>query len=354
MSSKKWIMIFFSILLILALITAIIIYTVDPYFHYREPKSFFGYNLENERYINNGILKNFDYDAIITGTSLDENFKTSEFDSLFNYKSIKVPLSGAEYKELADQMKIAIKSNANLKCILYGIKSEDLLNDKDRDDYGEYPTYLYDDNIFNDYRYILSGQALIKVFKDFSLSLIGKNKSSFDEYVNWNDEYVFSKEKVLSNYKRITDKKESTNLTEEEKNTIIGNINQNLIDIIKENKNITFLLFIAPNSILGWDKISQNGQILKYLQAEEILVKSLIEFNNVKFYSFNNNYDLVCNLDNYKDFEHYSEDINSQILHWIKEDKYLLTKENVEEYLKKEKEFYINYDYNSIFENLPK
>ena len=60
---------------------------------------------------------------------------------------------------------------------------------------------------------------------------------------------------------------------------------------------------------------------------------------------------MICNLDNYKDIMHYSEDINSHILEWIKDDEYLLTKENAGEYLKNEKEFYMNYNYESIFNN---
>ena len=71
---------------------------VDPYFHYHAPLSFLEYPLNNQRYQNDGIVRNFDYDAIITGTSMTENFKTTEFDNLFNVNSIKVPFSGATYK----------------------------------------------------------------------------------------------------------------------------------------------------------------------------------------------------------------------------------------------------------------
>lgn len=75
----------------------------------------------------------------------------------------------------------------------------------------------------------------------------------------------------------------------------------------------------------------------------------MLEYDNVKLYSFFNNYDLICNLNNYKDTAHYSEKINSQILQWIKNDEYLITKDNVDEYLEQEREFYLNYDYDSIF-----
>ena len=40
---------------------------MDPYFHYHGPFSSFSYRLYEERYINDGISRHFNYDAIITG-----------------------------------------------------------------------------------------------------------------------------------------------------------------------------------------------------------------------------------------------------------------------------------------------
>ena len=48
----------------------------------------------------NSKAKHFDYDAIITGTSMTENFLSSEFDSLFGVNSVKTTFSGASYKEI--------------------------------------------------------------------------------------------------------------------------------------------------------------------------------------------------------------------------------------------------------------
>ncbi len=362
MSSKKWLAIFFSIVITVAIIAAILVIIIDPCFHYHAPLSFIKYNLNNEeRYLNNGIIKHYDYDydAIITGTSHTENFKVSEFNNLFNCNSIKVPLAGAEFKELAEQTSIAIKYNKNIKYILYGITYSDILNDKDAVKYSEYPTYLYDENIFNDYKYIFSGQAIKLAIRDITFTLLRSEKlinklissaaTNFDEYVNWSNKNVFSKEAVLKQYKRVLAKSEITELSEEEINRVKENIEENIINVINLNKDIQYYMFLAPHSIVWWDSISQNGDILKYLEAEEIWINYLLECENVKLYSFFNNYELTCNLDNYRDFTHYSGDINSQILEWIKNDEYLITKENVNEYLEKERNFYLNYNYNQIF-----
>lgn len=39
---------------------------VDPFFHYHKPLECLSYPLNNERYQNDGIVKHFDYDAVIT------------------------------------------------------------------------------------------------------------------------------------------------------------------------------------------------------------------------------------------------------------------------------------------------
>ena len=65
---------------------------VDPFFHFHKPYiSEYFYPLNNQRSQNNGIVKHFDYTGLITGTSMTENFKTSEAESLWGgqiYQSI--------------------------------------------------------------------------------------------------------------------------------------------------------------------------------------------------------------------------------------------------------------------------
>lgn len=81
--------------LVLCLLSVgLINYCVDPFYHYHKP--YFGFQplVYNERYQNPGIVTHFDYDALIIGSSMTENFRTSEFDKTFNCKTVKVPYAG--------------------------------------------------------------------------------------------------------------------------------------------------------------------------------------------------------------------------------------------------------------------
>ena len=114
--SKKW---FFKCLAVLAALlglTAVIVIIVDPYFHYHGPLSFLSYKLYDERYTNDGISRHFDFDALITGTSMAQNFKPSEMDALFGTNSVKEAFSGAGYQEIADNLDSPRQKSSKSAC----------------------------------------------------------------------------------------------------------------------------------------------------------------------------------------------------------------------------------------------
>ena len=71
-------------------------------------------------------------------------------------------------------------------------------------------------------------------------------------------------------------------------------------------------------------------------------------YDNVHLFSFNTREDIVADLNNYKDETHYAEWVNSMILECMSKDEHRLTKDNYEDYLKREYEFLVGYDYEGI------
>ena len=119
--AKKW---FFSCLALLVsglVFWALVMIITDPYFHYHKPLSFLSYRLYEERYTNDGIARHFDYDALITGTSMTQNFKTSEMDELLGTRAVKNTFSGAGYQELSENLERALQRNPDLKTVLMGL-----------------------------------------------------------------------------------------------------------------------------------------------------------------------------------------------------------------------------------------
>ena len=196
MKSKTWVVLFLLLTIISLSVCAMFIYYVDPFFHYHKPHTDkFFYNLYNERSQNDGIIKHFDYEGLLTGTSMCENFKTSEAESLFGVSFIKVTFSGASLKETNDCIESALRSKNNLKIVIRGLDIGKFLEEKDsmRYDLGEYPTYLYDDDIFNDVEYLFNKDVVLRSLNMLYKGLI-KNETgitSFDNYMNWMKKHQF-------------------------------------------------------------------------------------------------------------------------------------------------------------------
>lgn len=85
---------------------------------------------------------------------------------------------------------------------------------------------------------------------------------------------------------------------------------------------------------------------------EEFAIEQFLKYDNVRLFSFFDNHELICNLDNYADEAHYAGKISSQILAWMKEGEYELTEDNYRSYLKDIREFYGNFDYDGMFVGL--
>lgn len=346
------------ILIIIALgAIGVKVYEVDPYFHYHKPnlEKYF-YSLNNQRSQNDGITKHFDYDALITGTSMTENFKTSEMDKIFDVNSIKVPYSGGSYKEINDNLIVALKYNPKLKTIVRGVDMGKFFDDSNaiRTDLGTYPTYLYDSNPFNDVKYLFNRDVLWgRVYQmmvendkpDFKPGI-----TAFDDYSRWEypDADTFGKNTVCPDGITEPIKVEAIHLTDLEKKTIKNNVKKNITSLADNYPNVSFYYFFPPYSAIWWRSLVANGTIDKQIEAEKYIIELILEHPNIRLYSFNNRADITTNLNNYKDDLHYGPWVNSLMLKWMHDGDYLLTKENYANYLEKEYTFYSTFTYCSI------
>lgn len=351
--STKWLIGFISCFLIILLLTGTFMVVVDPYFHYHKPVQGLHYSLENERYQNNGIVKHFDYDAIITGSSMTECFRPSELDALFGVKAIKVPYSGGSYKEVNENLKVATKANPDLKMVVRCLDAMRFFDDKDYLDYTDYPTYLYDDVWINDVNYLFNKSILLVAVQN--VLGVGESRAEsldFDSYVNWDEFYGYGYEAVMAHYDRNSMEVavEQQVMTEADYQRLEANMEQNVLSLARENPQIDFYIYISPYSIYCMDYWKRLGELEKRLDAEKKVIELLLTCENIHVFSFNTAYDVICDANNYRDVAHHREEVNSQILKWMKEGQYELTLDNYTMYCEEERAFFLNYDYEALFQ----
>lgn len=268
--AKIWITGFLILVIGMLMVVGNWVVRVDPFFHYHKPiTNAYYYNLNNQRSQNDGIIKHFDYDALITGTSMTENFKTSEMDDIFGTNSIKVPYSGGSYKEINDALRIALESNPDLKIIVRGLEMYKFTADKDemRSNLGEYPTYLYDNIWYNDVKYIFNRDVIFK--RVYPMVVTNKDKgvtpgiTSFDDYSNWMARYTFGVKAVCSEGIAAPGNAEPMHLSEYERDIVMGTIHQNITLLANEYPNVIFYYFLPPFSIAWWIDLVDNGSVYK-------------------------------------------------------------------------------------------
>lgn len=358
MKAKRWLAFFLIMFVAVFLGAGALVVYVDPFFHYHAPHTDkFFYTIDNQRSVNNGIVRHFDYDALITGSSMTVNFRTSELDELFGTNSIKVPASGASYFETNNIISTAFDSNPELKHVFRSIDRNLLVygSNELRDDLGEYPHYLYDKNIFNDYKYVFNADVLF----NRTLSMILQSRvpgfspghTSFDDYSNTMEEYRgdFGFPAMGRSFSyELNSVGEPVYLNEALETRLIENVQQNLVAIAKAHPEATFHYFFPPYSLGYWHDMQASGRIYQQFEAERIAMELMLECDNIRLYDFSCRTDIISDVNNYRDMLHYGDWINSFMLKWMHDEEYRLTKDNYLEHLENQFEYYTSADYGEL------
>ena len=327
---------------------AIVMIVVDPYFHFHKPLKNISYRLYSERYMNHGIAKHFDYDAVITGSSMNQNFKTTLMDELFGTKAIKIPFSGAAFKEIKNALLAAFNSENEVRYVLWGLDYNGLNRDYDWQGYDTFPEYLYDNNLFNDTSYIYNKTILFEgLVNTFFWNLSGEDTTTFDEYSTWEGGRGW--ESIQKTYRRSEEMLPMEEITAEEVERVEKNITENIVKLANAYPETEFLLFYTPYSALYWESIYRDGSLEKQIEMEKIATELMLECDNIKLFNFCRETQITDEINYYRDKEHYVAEINELIMRWIAEGRGLVTKENYLDTLSWELDYYKKFDYDKLY-----
>ena len=347
-----WTVGWLALVLALLIPVAALVVRVDPFFHYHKPDTdAYYYKLDNQRSQNDGIIRHFDYTGMIIGTSLTENFKTTEAEALFGGTFIKVPFSGSTFRESNENIEKALRSNPDLRIVIRSVEPARLMKDKDvmRDDMGEYPSYLYDDNLLNDVEYVFNRDVAFERIYPMTKENDGADFvpgiTSFDRYSSWLGQYRYGKNAVFPDGIRMEKSGKIYPFNSTYEQMTRENVLQNLTAVADAYPDVTFYYFFPPYSAQFWIETVEIGTLERLVASEKLAIEEMLRHPNIRLYSFNGLFDLTMDLNNYKDKLHYGAWVNTLILRYMQEDKCRLTQENYEQYLADELAFYGSYDY---------
>lgn len=352
--SIQWLTVFFAVFLAaVGLAVGLVVY-IDPYMHYHAPlTNQFFYELADveERNLNDGIARNMCFNGVIVGTSMTENFRTSIAEELFGGTWVKLPFSGSSFRESAMALETALKNQKGLRCVIRGLDMGKLIEDPEllRWDLGDYPTYLYDDDPFNDVYYVLNRDMLYNRCLSMLMDREKTGITDFDDYACWQKKYVFGPSQALGEHKEFTRAEEQRHLTDAERATLRENITQNVGALAEAYPQVEFYCFFTPYSAVWWGEALERGTFLRQLEAERAAAELLLAYDNLHLFSWNTVEQVTLDLNNYKDDRHYAQWVNDWMLRQMATGYGLLTAENLKQMLSKEKKLYWQFDYASLF-----
>lgn len=340
MSHRKYFYTVLCIVFVLMSAAAGLDYAVDPLQFYHRAGFYPPKFSVEQRFQNPGLAKNYPYDTIIIGSSMVENTRPSMVDRIMGVRSINLAMAAASAHEERLMIDLALRQG-HLKNVILGLDFASLKGAPDRvlTDAGPFPYYLFDDHIYNDYRYLLSASILGDSLEILYGQALGRpaDGKSLDSLNNWSDKFVFSREalKILWDIELEERAKGTVKYSAKDPSlqAMQASFDANILPLVDDNPDIQYRIFYPPYSILRYRALYLEDPRLFYdeMAIKAYIFQQLQAYPNVELYDFQADPGLTFNLNQYKDFSHHTESYNELVIQAIacRDPRYLVTGDNI-------------------------
>ena len=346
MNGKKYVISSLSLLLIIILAIGSFVYYIDPYSFFHGERNDFPYVMETNdfMYYNPGIAKNYDYDTAITGSSMSRAMRPSYIDEKLNCKSVKLSMAEARGKDFSTLLPVVFR-NENLKRVIIGLDTFAFDVDKEYSTY-EKPEYMYDNNPFNDIKYLINYDSVLRSLKVLNGKRSGEESTSRDDYQNYTLENEFSAEQVKNIYRQSLPVVCTEPIDKTEYEEIIKeNLEANIIPFITEHPDVQFDFYFPPYSIVKW---GLQGNCDDLLNKMRILAENLIDYDNVSLYFTQGEQNIITDLDHYMDTIHFDTYVADCMTGYISNPENKMNKYTYMEEIDEFEKFIREYDYSVL------
>lgn len=316
----KKLLIALSAIVIVSLVgVAVLTYVVDPFFHYHSPLPDFPYVVDNQVNMNPGLAEHMEYDSVILGSSMTVNFETDWFKELMGLNTLKLSTSGAYPRDISNLLSKVYepKSDGSVRNITHAFIGIDPMMYSSSVDTTKYPvpTYLYDDNPINDLEYLINKDVLLNYIIKPVADPEPLNWSHI--YASWFPEENYNEEYVLSMHPMIKEKNPEKMPADNFEKPIRENLRANIIPYVEAHPETQFVMFFPPYSILFWNDAIMENHLEATIESYVTIVDEMEKYDNVSFFFFPDDAEVVCDLNNYADYTHYHPRINRMITECI-------------------------------------
>jgi hypothetical protein len=300
-------------------IVPVIIWFVDPFTYFRvptwhKPVYFIGW----QRFQNIGIALNYDYDSVVIGTSVAENFSTNQIDTILGWKTVNLAISGSSAYEQRRLLELAIKTG-KVKNVLWVVQYDAFAHPVNfvRSD-AIYPEGFYNGN----HTAFLQHYLLNTKMLEHSVNIFFNNNNDMDTAWNLSKTSKFGCASVTGSYNNTNrdlsvSKAFSNGDMLADEHSLAISVQKNLSDVVKQNPNVKFYLILPPYSKWAY-KLSQEklewARMAAVLNFRKNIAGQLSEFENVTLSDYQSDIRVILDSNYYKDLIHYSPRITSMMV----------------------------------------
>lgn len=310
MKRKTWALLcLLGILGAFGFISAVVI-AIDPFQVYRLATRYMP-PIDNttQVYANAGIVRSYDYDSAVVGSSVTENFRPSQMNDLLGGRFIKLCTSAGTAYNHALLLNLAFDTH-DMKRVVYGLDVYSFIAELDETG-SEVPLYLYDRNPFNDVQYWLN-RSVLGSFLPRCLRAWGKTQddSIRDSMYCWAGRDPYG---LIALYNAQFSPVAPMRPADEDVQKALANLNIHVLPFIIAHPDTQFDFFFPPYSAAEWSSMQAKGTLESMLTLRGLCYDVLSQYDNVTVYDFAAREDWVLNMDHYKDTLHYGQWINDAI-----------------------------------------
>ena len=323
MTRKRWARLALALLVCSLAGIVLLVAWVDPFEIYHRSTLFIPPVTDGtQSYANAGIARTYEYDSIIIGSSMTENFRPSHLEALFGGRFVKLCVNGGSPYNHRLVMDLAFRTH-DVRRVLYGVDIDSLTYFYSSPA-TEVPGYLYDDSLLSDVRYWFNKGVLTKYIPK-ALATFGQSDPDLrDTMYMWGERFTFGKDAVLPCINLTRGAVEQEEPAQEPRLSQQSNLNveANYLPYVQAHPDTEFIFFFPPYSLARWYEFYAAGALGYHLNQKEALIDTLLAYDNVRIYDFQAELTWITDLSNYVDTVHYGAWINDAIAEAIAADDY--------------------------------
>lgn len=269
-----------------------------------------------QRFQNPAIAKTYGsrYNALIIGTSMAENFSSSEVKNKLGVRAMNLAMSGAKLDEMLLLLSYTFSKNPQIKTVIWGVQPDHIFAKKEiPSEEDGFPTYLYNDNTFDDILAYVGKRCFLK-----------PQTVAEDRLWYWYDIYKNMGHFTRSHYFETACKFITATAKKE---SLFKSRIPAISKMLVAHPDVTFYIFIPPRSAL---LLKKNAD--KYYAGINAFSK-LLNHPNARLFDFTQMRTLTMDISRYKDVGHYDAAGNSDMVAAFASNTFRLTHETLEKSL---------------------